>query len=194
VPISEGESKAMMNTESRSPVAEQAEAKDTTKTLTKKKKQSQRVARNVNDLHDESLTFGDRMADRLADMAGSWTFIGTFLGIVAIWIVINSIEMLAKPWDPYPFILLNLVLSLLAGLQAPVIMMSQNRQEAKDRIRAQHDYEVNLKAETEIEGLHLKMDYLRETQWKELVEMQHRQIELLETQLEILTKEKSERR
>jgi uncharacterized membrane protein len=94
--------------------------------------------------------------------------------------------LLNQSWDPYPFILLNLLLSLVAGLQAPVIMMSQHRQEDRDRIRAEHDYEINVKAELEIEGLHAKLDLLRETQWAELVEMQQRQIALLERQLEMI--------
>lgn len=148
---------------------------------------SKRVSRNVNELHEEQMTFGQRISDRLADVVGSWAFILGFLGLVILWIVVNTVLLFSrKPWDPFPYILLNLMLSLLAGIQAPVIMMSQNRQEAKDRIRAQHDYEVNLKAELEIEELHLKMDTLRETQWRELVAMQQQQIEMLEKQIVLL--------
>lgn len=138
--------------------------------------------RNSNVAFDESLTFGQRVADKVAAFGGSWTFILTFLGILVCWIVVNSV--MGKPFDPYPYILLNLFLSMLAALQAPVIMMSQNRQAAKDRLDAQHDYEVNLKAEMEIMGLHTKMDALREAQWAELVALQQKQIELLTKILE----------
>lgn len=147
----------------------------------------ERVSKNVNALHEQRLTFGQRIADHMAEVAGSWNFILGFLGLIAVWIGINAAILVREPWDPYPFILLNLILSLVAGLQAPVIMMSQNRQEAKDRIRADHDYEVNLKAEMEIEGLHEKLDLLREKQWNELVEMQQRQIALLEQQMQALS-------
>ncbi|MCL4458967.1 MAG: DUF1003 domain-containing protein [Chloroflexi bacterium] len=142
------------------------------------------ISQNINVLHEESLTFGERMADRLADLAGSWGLILSFLALVMIWIIINVVEVVVRPWDPYPFILLNLFLSLLAGIQAPVIMMSQNRQEAKDRLRAEHDYEVNLKAEIEIEQLHAKMDLLREKQWQDLVALQQQQIAMLERLLQ----------
>lgn len=154
--------------------------------LVEKIRRGERVSQNVNALHEEQLTLGQRLADRLADVAGSWSFILSFLGLIALWIGVNSFLLLTQPWDPYPFILLNLVLSLVAGLQAPVIMMSQNRQESKDRIRAEHDYEVNLKAEMEIERLHEKLDALRETQWAELVEMQQQQIAMLQQQVEML--------
>jgi uncharacterized membrane protein len=144
------------------------------------------ITRNVNELHASQMTIGEKLADRLATVAGSWRFILGFLTLIAIWVAINSVILLNHSWDPYPFILLNLLLSLVAGLQAPVIMMSQHRQEDRDRIRAEHDYEINVKAELEIEGLHAKLDLLRETQWAELVEMQQRQIALLERQLEML--------
>ncbi len=144
------------------------------------------VSKNVNVLNDEQLTFGERLADRLAEVAGSWRFIGTYLVMMALWIGVNTFVLLDRPWDPYPYILLNLVLSMTAGLQGPIIMMSQNRQEAKDRLRAEHDYEVNLKAEVEIEQLHDKLDQLREKQWQELVELQQRQIAMLERQIQML--------
>ena len=151
-----------------------------------------RVSRNVNELHEGQMTFAQKISDRLADVVGSWAFILSFLGLVLLWIAVNTVLLISrKPWDPYPYILLNLMLSLLAGIQAPVIMMSQNRQEAKDRIRAQHDYEVNLKAELEIEELHLKMDTLREAQWKDLMATQQHQIELLEKQLALLREVKA---
>ncbi len=121
-------------------------------------------SRNINDLHEESLTTGERMADKLADFAGSWTFISIFVSVLIVWIIINSIQLFAKPFDPFPFILLNLILSCVAALQAPVIMMSQNRQEKKDRIRAEHDYEINLKSEILIEELINKLKSLEQKQ------------------------------
>jgi len=106
---------------------------------------------------EEMFTLGDRVADHVASFGGSWTFIFLFLAAMAVWIALNASP---QAFDPYPFILLNLVLSCVAALQAPVIMMSQNRQASKDRLQAQHDYEVNLKAEMEIIGLHAKLDDL----------------------------------
>ena len=135
------------------------------------------IARDTVADYSSQMTFGERLADRVAAFGGSWTFIGLFLGAMAVWIVINLRG--PAPIDPFPFILLNLILSCLAALQAPVIMMSQNRQAAKDRLDAQHDYEVNLKAEMEIVALHFKMDELREKQWTMLMELQNRQMELL---------------
>lgn len=134
-------------------------------------------AQDPNQVFEEQMTFGQRIADRVARFGGSWTFIGIFLLMMLIWMILNS-EFKAK-WDPYPFILLNLVLSCLAALQAPIIMMSQNRQSAKDRVMANSDYEVNLRAEMEIQKLHAKIDAQREVDWKELVELQQRQIDLL---------------
>jgi CRP/FNR family cyclic AMP-dependent transcriptional regulator len=119
-----------------------------------------RAARNPNEVIEERLTFGDRMADKLAAFGGSWSFILTFGAFLLAWMIFNMIT--ARPFDPFPFILLNLVLSSLAALQAPVIMMSQNRADAKDRIRAELDYRVNVKAETEVAELHSKIDELRE--------------------------------
>lgn len=128
----------------------------------------------------DKFTFGQRMADRIAAFGGSWTFLIIFFIFLLIWMIINSVLLLAKPFDPFPFILLNLILSCIAAIQAPVIMMSQNRQEAKDRVRAEHDYQINLKAELEIRHLHEKMDHLLMQQWERLVEIQQVQIELLE--------------
>jgi uncharacterized membrane protein len=133
--------------------------------------------RNPNVVFQESLGFGDRVADRVAAFGGSWTFIGLFTLFMVAWMIVNARQ--AHPLDPFPFILLNLMLSCVAAMQAPVIMMSQNRQAAKDRLDAQHDYEVNLKAEMEIVSLHLKMDELREKQWATLIEIQNRQLEML---------------
>ena len=121
------------------------------------------VSRNINVDYESGLTFGDRLADRIAAFGGSWTFIMLFAAAVASWIAINIVMVLrwGGSFDPYPFILLNLFLSLVAAIQAPIIMMSQNRQAAKDRLQAGHDYEVNLKAEIEIMALHEKLDELR---------------------------------
>ncbi|MCA9149730.1 MAG: DUF1003 domain-containing protein, partial [Planctomycetales bacterium] len=138
------------------------------------------MAQNINETIDERVTFGERIADRVATFGGSWTFILLFAGVLVIWIVINSLSLLKKPFDPFPFILLNLVLSCLAAVQAPVIMMSQNRQEAKDRLRAENDYRINLKAELEIRNLHSKIDLLLTHQWHRLLEIQQVQTDLLE--------------
>ena len=141
--------------------------------------QQEVLAENVNADFDKGLTTGQRIADAVAAFGGSWRFIIIFASIIAIWIGLNAAVLLFKPFDPYPFILLNLVLSCLAAIQAPVIMMSQNRQEAKDRLRAEHDYKVNLKAELEIRKLHDKLDYLLNQQWERLLEIQQLQIEML---------------
>jgi uncharacterized membrane protein len=138
------------------------------------------LASNVEQTFATKLSFGERLSDRIADIGGSWRFIigfGVFLGL---WILANILLFSTHPPDPYPFILLNLILSCLAALQAPVIMMSQNRQEAKDRLRAEHDYKVNLKAELEIRHLHEKVDYLLKQQAQRLFELQDIQIELME--------------
>jgi uncharacterized membrane protein len=139
------------------------------------------ISRDASRSFESSLTFGQRLADRIAVFGGSWTFILLFLAALLIWIVLNTVILARsdRAFDAYPYIFLNLILSMLAALQAPVIMMSQNRHAAKDRVAAEHDYEVNLKAELEILALHQKVDTLRERQWSELVAMQQQQIELL---------------
>ena len=128
----------------------------------------------------ENLTFGERMADHIASFGGSWTFIGIFFLFLLSWMGVNVFLLATHPFDPYPFILLNLILSCLAAIQAPVIMMSQNRQEAKDRERAQHDYQINLKAELEIRQLNEKVDHLLMQQGQRLLEIQQIQLELME--------------
>jgi uncharacterized membrane protein len=125
-------------------------------------------------------TFGERLADRFASFGGSWSFILLFLTALLLWTVVNTTLPEPTRFDPYPFILLNLVLSCLAALQAPVIMMSQKRQEAKDRLRSQNDYRVNLKAELEIRHLHEKIDHLISRQWQRLAEIQQLQIEIMQ--------------
>ncbi len=126
------------------------------------------VSRDTNIDHDKTLTFGEKLADRVASFGGSWTFMIIFAGVLLFWVALNSL-MLAQGFDPYPYILLNLFLSMLASIQAPIIMMSQNRQAAKDRLDAAHDYEVNLKAEIEIMALHEKLDEMRSKDLAELL-------------------------
>jgi uncharacterized membrane protein len=139
------------------------------------------IARNTSEEFAGQLTFGQRIADRVATFGGSWTFISIFGAVLLSWIALNSILLLRlhSTFDPYPYILLNLVLSMLAAIQAPVILMSQNRQAHRDRLDAEHDYEVNLKAELEIMALHEKVDGLREKQWSELIAIQQDQLRLL---------------
>lgn len=139
------------------------------------------VARDVHQAWLDDRTFGQRMADRIAAFGGSWPFIGLFMLFLAGWMILNSVLLARRgAFDPYPYILLNLILSTLAALQAPVIMMSQNRQAERDRLNAANDYQVNLKAEVEIRALHDKLDALREADWAELVRLQQVQIRMLE--------------
>lgn len=139
------------------------------------------ISRNTNRVFESELTFGQRLADRVAYFGGSWTFIIIFMALLVSWVILNSVILIkhGESFDPYPYILLNLFLSMLAAIQAPIIMMSQNRQAAKDRLDATHDYEVNLKSELEILSLQDKMDHLRDQQWTKLIELQNEQIELL---------------
>ena len=143
------------------------------------KQEEDHITTNINVEFDRRLTFGERVADRMAEFGGSWSFILTFTAILIGWITLNTISLLWRPFDPYPYILLNLVLSCLAAIQAPVIMMSQNRQEAKDRMRSQHDYQVNLKAELEIRHLHEKIDHLLSHQWDRMIQIQEIQLDIL---------------
>jgi uncharacterized membrane protein len=143
--------------------------------------QRKRANRDVNLIHEESLTFSQRLADRIASTMGSWPFIIGQSTILAVWVVLNVTELIFKAWDPYPFILMNLILSLQAAYAAPVIMMSQNRQASKDRLQAELDLRTNLHAETLIEELHGAMADLRLRQWQELLELQERQLEALDS-------------
>ncbi|MDD2280779.1 MAG: DUF1003 domain-containing protein [Bacteroidales bacterium] len=127
----------------------------------------------------QKLSFGQKIADKVASFGGSWTFIISFLVFIIIWISINVFWFLNRGYDPYPFILLNLILSCIAALQAPVIMMSQNRQEDKDRARAKMDYMINLKSELEIRTLHEKIDHFIMDQQQELLEIQKVQLDLM---------------
>lgn len=146
-------------------------------------RQHELLAMNVDVESEKMWTLGERLADRLADFAGSWTFLICFGVFMAAWIIMNSLVLYWHPVDPFPYILLNLLLSFLAAIQAPIIMMSQNRQEARDRLRSQHDYQVNLKAELEIRHLNEKLDHLLTHQWERLVQIQQVQIQML-SQLE----------
>ena len=148
--------------------------------VVKSLKEYEVLAANINEQFASELTVGERIADRVAEFGGSWRFIICFGAVLIGWITFNTIALLAKPFDPFPYILLNLVLSCLAAVQAPVIMMSQNRQEAKDRLRAEHDYRVNLKAELEVRLLHEKMDLLLTHQWEKLLEIQRIQLDMME--------------
>ncbi|MBU1286544.1 MAG: DUF1003 domain-containing protein [Alphaproteobacteria bacterium] len=141
-----------------------------------------RISRNISKMLDKDMSFGDRLADKVAAFGGSWKFIILFGVVLALWIGGNTILVLGKAdaFDPYPFIFLNLILSMLAAIQAPVIMMSQNRQASKDRAAAGYDYEVNLKAELEILQLHEKLDEMRQNQLTTVLEQQAAQLALLE--------------
>jgi uncharacterized membrane protein len=138
------------------------------------------LSSNISKQFERKLTFGERLSDHIAEFGGSWKFLITFGVVLLIWIGINGVILATRAFDPYPFILLNLILSCLAAIQAPVIMMSQNRAEARDRLRAENDYKVNLKAELEIRHLHEKLDHLLRKQYNRLFEIQQIQIELLE--------------
>jgi uncharacterized membrane protein len=138
------------------------------------------LAANIEAEFAERRTVGERLSDRLASFGGSWTFITLFFVALLIWMVFNIVVAARSQFDPYPFILLNLVLSCLAAIQAPIIMMSQKRQEAKDRLRSENDYRVNLKAELEIRHLHEKIDHILTRQWERLAEIQEIQLEMMQ--------------
>ncbi len=138
------------------------------------------LSSDISKQFEKKLTFGERLSDSIASFGGSWTFIIFFSAVLFLWIVVNSLILANRAFDPYPYILMNLVLSALAALQAPVIMMSQNRGEARDRLRGENDYKINLKAELEIRHLHEKLDHLLRRQYNRLFEIQQIQIELLE--------------
>jgi uncharacterized membrane protein len=138
------------------------------------------VSADVNESFEEGLSFSQRMADRIAEIGGSWTFIIAFAIFLGAWVSLNlGLGLLRDAFDPFPFVFLNLILSMLTAVQAPVIMMSQNRQAAKDRLDASHDYEVNLKAEIEIMALHDKLDQLRTQDLETMIRKQQEQIDLL---------------
>ncbi len=146
------------------------------------------LSENIQDEKESELTFGQKLADKVAAFGGSWTFIITFFSFILVWMLINIWLLATKPFDPFPFILLNLILSCLAAIQAPIIMMSQNRQEQKDRQRGEHDYKINLKAELEIKLLSEKIDHLLVHQSKKLLEIQQIQTDYLQDLINELKK------
>ena len=145
-----------------------------------------RISRNVDREYASKRSLGERVADKVAKVGGSWGFISGFGVFLVVWMLVNSV-LLARAFDPYPYILLNLCLSCLAAIQAPIIMMSQTRQAAVDRLRAENDYQVNIKSELEILQVHEKLNQLREQDWATLVDLQNRQIEMLQRLLEQAT-------
>ena len=160
--------------------AEKGELNQLDQAVIQSLEESQNISKNLNDVFAKDLTFGQRVADKIAEFGGSWSFITIFLSIIVVWMIVNTFILLSKAFDPYPFILLNLVLSCLAALQAPIIMMSQNRISAKDRMRDEQDYMTNLKAEIEIRHLHEKLDHFLLKEWQRLLEIQSIQTELIE--------------
>lgn len=146
------------------------------------------LSENIQDDREEKLTFGEKLADKVAAFGGSWIFIITFFSFILLWISLNVWIFIKREFDPFPFILLNLILSCLAAIQAPIIMMSQNRQEQKDRQRGEHDYKINLKAELEIKLLSEKVDHLLVNQNKKLLEIQEIQTDYLEDLMKELKK------
>lgn len=163
-------------------IQDQNETKKINQEMLEQLKNKQIISQNLNTTINQKATFGQKSADEIAKFGGSWPFIFLFVVILGSWILLNTLHFFGLSFDRYPFILLNLVLSCLAAIQAPIIMMSQNRQAARDRIAADHDYQTNLKAELEISLLHEKIDYLMSQQWQQMLELQQLQIELL-TQL-----------
>jgi uncharacterized membrane protein len=150
-------------------------------------KQQEILSENVNKEFANQMSFGDKIADKIASFGGSWSFIFTFAMIIIVWMGVNVSQLLQEPFDPFPFILLNLVLSSLAAFQAPVIMMSQKRQALKDKVRSDHEYLINLKAELQIRMLQSKLDRFMNQEWNRLLEIQEVQLELSD---EILRKKK----
>jgi uncharacterized membrane protein len=146
------------------------------------------LSENIQDGIETELTLDQILADKVAAFGGSWTFIITFFSFILVWMLINIWFLATKPFDPFPFILLNLILSCLAAIQAPIIMMGQNRQEQKDRQRGEHDYQINLKAELEIKLLSEKMDHLLVHQNRKLLEIQEVQTDYLEDLMKALKK------
>ena len=169
----------------------QAEASQLTKLqaiVEKSMKEESLILKNLLHPPKEALTQGQKIADKVARFGGSWSFIISFLILLVVWIIFNSVAALQYDFDPYPFILMNLILSCIAALQAPIIMMSQNRQEEKDRKERENDYLINMKAELEIRSLHEKIDLLLEEQIKVIFESQAKQLEILQTITEKLEK------
>ncbi len=169
---------------------DQTELEQIHKEVVKAIEENTYISENIETEIEEELTLGQRMADKIAEFGGSWVFIISFFLFILIWMGLNIWVFATKPFDPYPFILLNLILSCLAAIQAPIIMMSQNRQEEKDRKRSIHDYKINLKAEMEIKILSDKIDHLLIHQNKKLLEIQELQTDYLEDLMNELKKKK----
>lgn len=159
--------------------SEQGEVSELEYEVIQSMQQHDLISMNLKSQLDQSRSFGEKLADKIATFGGSWAFLICFAMFLALWILVNTVVLIKHPADPYPFILLNLILSCLASIQAPIIMMSQNRQEAKDRLRSENDYKVNLKAELEIRNLHEKIDHLLLHQWDRLAKIQEIQLDLL---------------
>ncbi len=155
-------------------------------------KKNETISENLDDDRDEVFTYGQRLADRVATFGGSWKFIIIFVTFLVVWMAINVVLFISKAFDPYPFILLNLILSCIAALQAPVIMMSQNRQEEKDRERAKNDYMINLKSELEIRMLHEKVDYMLINQQEHLMQIQQIQVDMMNDIMQRLEKKEAQ--
>lgn len=160
--------------------SERGELSSLDKEVLESLKNNDTISEDIVQQYSAKLTFGQMLSDKIASFGGSWKFINLFLIILISWIALNAFFLINNKFDPYPFILLNLVLSCIAALQAPVIMMSQNRQEARDRLRSENDYKINLKSELEIRQLHVKIDHLMTNQWERMVEIQDIQISLME--------------
>ncbi|HEB89225.1 MAG TPA: DUF1003 domain-containing protein, partial [Deltaproteobacteria bacterium] len=137
------------------------------------------LAENINEEYDQTLSLGERIADRVAESGGSWAFIFSFALFMLLWVAANTWFLATRPFDPYPFTLLNLFLSMLAAVQAPIIMMGQDRQEDRDRLRAENDDQANLKAELEVRMINEKLDYLTHRQWQRMLKVQQIQMEML---------------
>jgi uncharacterized membrane protein len=165
-------------------ISETGQLTELENTVIRKIKEQTTISDKIDEVQSD-LTLAQRLADKIAKFGGSWSFIIFFLSFMMVWILVNIIWLAGKGFDPYPFILLNLILSCIAAMQAPVIMMSQNRQEEKDRLRSRNDYMINLKSELEIRMLHDKIDHMVMHQQKELMEIQKMQIDMLN---EIMTK------
>lgn len=159
---------------------ERGEISTIEKDIVEKLTEYESISQNTEQEFSSRLTFGEKLSDKIATFGGSWKFIILFGAILLVWIMINTYLLTAKPFDPYPFILLNLILSCIAAIQAPIIMMSQNRQESRDRLRAENDYKINLKSELELRQLHQKVDHLVTQQWERMIEIQEMQMEMLE--------------
>lgn len=158
---------------------DKGELSDLEKEVVESLKEQEILSENINVSYIESLTFGERIADKVSSFGGSWKFITLFLAFIIGWMFLNTYILLEKQYDAYPYILLNLILSCLAAIQAPIIMMSQNRRADRDRIEAENDYKVNLKSELQIRQMNTKMEHFMNSQWNRLVEIQQLQADLI---------------